>query len=71
MSNWRGILVVTAGAAEFARVSPATIRKWAQRGKIERKGTSATGQALYDLEEIEREMQGFPDPFLRLPECRD
>ncbi len=32
-------------------VDPALVRKWAQRGKLTRKGTDGRGRALYDYAE--------------------
>ncbi|WP_171165998.1 helix-turn-helix domain-containing protein [Streptomyces sp. I05A-00742] len=43
-------LVTTELAALAADVSPATVRKWASRGRITRYGS--TQRALYDLAEI-------------------
>ncbi len=42
--------VPTAVAAIAAGVTPATIRKWASRGKIKRYGRP--GRAEYDIEEL-------------------
>ncbi|QOP64961.1 MerR-like helix-turn-helix DNA binding domain protein [Arthrobacter phage Brynnie] len=36
-------------AAAAAGVKPATLRGWAHRGLLERKGTDSKGRALYDL----------------------
>jgi hypothetical protein len=43
-------MVPTELAALAAGVSPATIRKWASRGKITRYGSP--GRAQYDLDEL-------------------
>lgn len=47
-------LVDTLAAAAAARVAPATIRKWATRGKLERQGTDEKGRTLYDLAAVYR-----------------
>lgn len=38
-------------AAEAARVKPATIRQWAKRGKLTKRGVER-GRVLYDLDEV-------------------
>jgi len=35
-------------------VTPALVRKWAQRGKLTRRGTDQRGRALYDYSEALR-----------------
>lgn len=47
-----GTLVDTSAAAVAAGVSPATVRSWARRGKIQRHGTDDKGRTLYGLREI-------------------
>lgn len=46
--------VDTLAAAEAARVKPATIRKWAERGTLERQGTDHRGRTLYLLDDVYR-----------------
>ena len=45
-------LVDTDAAAASARVHPETIRTWAHRGAIMRRGTGPRRRALYDLDEV-------------------
>jgi DNA-binding transcriptional MerR regulator len=33
---------------------PVTVRKWAQRGQLERRGADAEGRTLYRLADLER-----------------
>ena len=45
-------LVDTQAAAQAARVAPATIRSWAQRGHLQRMGTDHHGRTLYALDDV-------------------
>lgn len=45
-------LVDSAAAAVAARVKPATIRSWANRGQLKRQGTDAKGRTLYALADV-------------------
>ncbi len=45
-------LVDTYALAAFLGIPPATLRSWAHRGKITRRGTSPQGWALYDAAEV-------------------
>jgi hypothetical protein len=48
----RGVtLADTQAIAVFAGRKPATIRSWAHRGLLTRRGTDQRGRALYDLDE--------------------
>jgi DNA-binding transcriptional MerR regulator len=44
------ILADTQAIAVLTGRSPATIRSWAHRGLISRKGTDRKGRALYDVD---------------------
>lgn len=46
------MLADTQAIAFFARRSPATVRSWAHRGLLTRRGTDQRGRALYDLNEV-------------------
>lgn len=48
------VLVDTQAAAAAGIVSPATVRSWAHRGWLERKGTGQHNRALYNLEDVYR-----------------
>lgn len=48
-SEGPAVLVDTVAAGAAVHVSPVTIRSWAHRGALERKGTDTRGRALYDL----------------------
>jgi DNA-binding transcriptional MerR regulator len=41
-------------ARHLPGLRPATVRKWAQRGQLERCGTDAEGRTLYRFADIER-----------------
>ncbi|QGH74562.1 MerR-like transcriptional regulator [Arthrobacter phage Kuleana] len=45
------VLVDTQAAALAVHVSPGTVRAWASRGKLERKGQER-GRTLYDLADV-------------------
>lgn len=47
-----GPLVDSAAAAVAAKVKPATIRSWANRGQLVRQGTDHKGRTLYALAEV-------------------
>lgn len=49
-----GTLVDSQAAAVAAGVSPATVRSWARRGRIERHGLDDKGRTLYSLAAIYR-----------------
>jgi hypothetical protein len=53
-------LVPTASAALAAGVTPATIRKWASRGRIIRYGTPQ--RALYDIDELMEALASAAEP---------
>lgn len=46
------VLVDTQAAAAAGIVSPATVRSWAHRGWLVRRGTGRRNRALYDLAEV-------------------
>lgn len=46
------VLVDTVAAAVAADVSPGTVRSWATRGRITRRGTDARGRTVYALADI-------------------
>ncbi|WNM65735.1 MerR-like helix-turn-helix DNA binding domain protein [Arthrobacter phage Vulpecula] len=50
----RPVLVDSVAAATAAGVKPATLRGWAHRGLLERKGTDSKGRAVYDLADVYR-----------------
>jgi DNA-binding transcriptional MerR regulator len=41
-------------ARHLSGLRPVTVRKWAQRGRLERRGTDAEGRTLYRFVDIER-----------------
>lgn len=47
-------LVDTVAAALAVRVEPSTIRTWANRGKIEKRGKDRRGRSLYSLTDVRR-----------------
>jgi DNA-binding transcriptional MerR regulator len=47
------ILADTQAIAFMARVEPSTVRSWACRGLIKRRGTGRRGIALYAVEDAE------------------
>jgi predicted site-specific integrase-resolvase len=57
-------LLTTTDAAYAAGVAPATIRKWAERGKIRRYGTP--NRALWQLTEIAAAARNTPRPRVAL-----
>ena len=46
------VLVDTQAAAAAGIVSPATVRSWAHRGWLVRRGTGRRNRALYSLEDV-------------------
>ena len=44
-------LADTQAIAFMLKVAPGTVRSWASRGHLARRGTSADGRALYDTDE--------------------
>lgn len=46
-------LADTLAAASLVQVAPATVRQWASRGLLTRRGTDARGRTLYDLAEVQ------------------
>lgn len=51
MTRW---LADTQAIAHLTGRKPATVRSWAFRGLLIRRGTGKHGRALYDVEEAER-----------------
>lgn len=47
-------LADTHAIAHMTHVTPATIRKWAQRGHLTRKGTGPRNRALYSITQAEQ-----------------
>jgi hypothetical protein len=54
------VLVDSVSAAVAVDRPKATIRGWAHRGLILKRGQDAKGRALYDLAEVYRTAQRFP-----------
>ncbi|ALY08908.1 MerR-like helix-turn-helix DNA binding domain protein [Arthrobacter phage Galaxy] len=48
------VLVDTVAAATAAGVPSSTLRGWAHRGLLERKGTDGRGRAVYSLADVYR-----------------
>lgn len=46
-------LADTVAIASFVRVKPATVRSWARRGKLDRRGHDAKGRTLYSVEQAQ------------------
>lgn len=44
-------LADTTALATWLKISPATVRSWANRGRLERRGRDARGRTLYSLRE--------------------
>jgi hypothetical protein len=49
-----GDIDVYVAARHLPGLRPVTVRKWAQRGQLERRGTDADGRTLYRFADLER-----------------
>ena len=64
MTTTPPILVDSRAASLATHVPAATIRTWAARGHLARRGTDARGRTLYDLDEVHEcaARRGYLDP---------
>lgn len=51
------VLADTKAIAAFLHRKPATVRSWAHRGRLARRGRDARGRTLYSVEQAQRVAQ--------------